>query len=133
MQTKMRIIILIQGSYFDVQFSENTYGAAVSVESLHHLTKDEKMPSYHKLYKTLKTNGYFTRADYFALSGEKEIFYRNELNRLKTEQWIEDNEFFSYDTSLTVKYEIKTLKEAGFSSVETLVNRGTTYTPRASK
>ena len=33
-----RKLSLIQGSYFDVPFGENTYDAAVSVESLHHFT-----------------------------------------------------------------------------------------------
>ena len=37
---------LILGSYFDVPFTENSYDAAVSVESLHHYTKEEKIPLY---------------------------------------------------------------------------------------
>ena len=126
-------IALIQGSYFDVPFSENTYDAAVSVESLHHFTKDEKIPLYHKLCKALKTDGYFILTDYFAPSEDEEIFYRNELNRLKAEQGIADDEFYHYDTPLTVEHEIQALKEAGFSAARILGNWGATYTLKASK
>ena len=57
---------LIQGSYFDEPLSENTYDAAVSVESLHHFTKEEKTGLYRKLYLALKDGGYFILTDYFA-------------------------------------------------------------------
>ena len=126
-------IALIQGSYFDVPFGENTYDAAVSVESLHHFTKDEKVPLYRKLYKALKSNGYFILTDYFAPSEDEEIFYRNELNRLKAEQGITDDEFYHYDTPLTVEHEIQSLQEAGFSYIEILGHWGATYTLRANK
>ena len=37
----------------------NSFDAAVSVESLHHFTKEEKIPLYDKLRKALKPGGYF--------------------------------------------------------------------------
>ena len=126
-------ITLIQVSYFDVQLGENKYDAAVSVESLHHFTKREKTPLYRKLYKALKPDGYFILTDYFASSEDEEIFYRNELNRLKSEQGIADDEFYHYDTPLTVEHEIQALKEAGFSAVEISGSWGNTYTLKASK
>ena len=126
-------ITLVQGSYFDVPFDENTYDAAVSVESLHHFIKDEKVLLYRKLYKALKTDGYFILTDYFAPSEDEEAFYRNELCRLKAEQGIADNEFYHYDTPLTVEHEIQALKEAGFSTVRISDNWGATYTLKASK
>ena len=126
-------ITLIQGSYFDIPFRINEYDAVVSVESLHHFTKDEKTPLYSKIYETLKPNGFFLLTDYFASSDEEEIRYRNELNRLKLQQDITDNEFYHYDTPLTVSHETQILMEAGFSTVEILNNWGATYTLRARK
>ena len=41
-------ITLIVGSYFDVPFGAEAFDAAVSVESLHHFTKEEKIPLYAK-------------------------------------------------------------------------------------
>ncbi|MCH5210206.1 MAG: class I SAM-dependent methyltransferase [Oscillospiraceae bacterium] len=126
-------ITLIQGSYFEVPFDENTYDAAVSVESLHHFKKDEKVSLYRKLHKALKPDSHFILTDYFASSEDEEIFYRNELNRLKMEQGITDDEFYHYDTPLTVEHEIQALQESGFSSVEILGRWGATYTLRARK
>ena len=126
-------LTLICGSYFDVPFDENTFDAAVSVESLHHFTKEEKIPLYTKLFKALKDGGYFILTDYFALTDEDEQAFRNELLRLKKEQGIDDNEFYHYDTPLTVEHETEALLEAGFSSVEVLNNWGATFTIKANK
>ena len=42
------------GSYFDVEFESDAFDAAVSVESLHHFTKAEKIPLYQKIRNALK-------------------------------------------------------------------------------
>lgn len=126
-------LTLICGSYFDVPFDENTFDAAVSVESLHHFTKDEKIPLYTKLYKALKDGGYFILTDYFAVTDEDEQAFRKELLRLKKEQGIDDNEFYHYDTPLTVEHETDALLQAGFSSVEVLNSWGVTFIIKANK
>ena len=126
-------ITLICGSYFDVPLGEGIYDAAVSVESLHHFTKEEKVGLYSKLHTALKDMGYFILTDYFSLSDEEEMMHRESLNTLKAEQGITDNEFYHYDTPLTVKHEIEALGEAGFSNVEVLNSWGATYTIKADK
>lgn len=122
---------LVLGSYFDVPFDENAYDAAVSVESLHHFTKEEKTPLYAKLQKALKPGGYFILTDYFALSEEEEQFHRAELLLLKKKQNITDETFYHYDTPLTVGHEKEALIDAGFSSVTILKNWGATHTLKA--
>ena len=124
-------ITLLQGSYFDLSFGNEIFDAAVSVESLHHFTKNEKVPLYKKLHSALKKDGYFILTDYFAASDEEETFFRNELLRLKSEQDIHDDEFYHYDTPLTVAHEAEALREAGFSHVEILSHWGATYTLKA--
>ena len=126
-------ITLILDSYFDVPLGENVFDAAVSVESLHHFTKEEKIPLYAKLHTALKENGYFILTDYFSLSDDEEETHRQNLIALKTEQGITDDEFYHYDTPLTVKHEIEALLEAGFSNVEVLNHWGATYTVKAVK
>ena len=126
-------ITLICGSYFDVPLGENIFDAAVSVESLHHFTKEEKVPLYTKLHRALKDGGYFVLTDYFSLSDEEEQMHRQYFLALKAEQGITDDEFYHYDTPLTVKHESEALIEAGFCSVEVLKNWGATYTIRAVK
>ena len=126
-------ITLINGSYFDVDFGENIYDAAVSVESLHHFTKEKKVGLYSDLRAALKKDGYFVLTDYFSLSDEEEIMHRENFLSLKVEQGITDDEFYHYDTPLTVRHETEALLEAGFSDVEILNHWGATYTLKAVK
>ena len=130
---KDKDIALICGSYFDLPFGETIFDAAVSVESLHHFTKDEKTPLYAKLHAALKEGGYFILTDYFALTDEEERLHRQTLMTLKAEQGITDGEFYHYDTPLTVKHESEALLEAGFSRIEVLKHWGATYTIKATK
>ena len=126
-------ITLLLGSYFDLPLGDNIYNAAVSVESLHHFTKEEKVGLYAKLHKALKNDGYFILTDYFSLSDKEELMHRQVLLTLKSEQGIEDNELYHYDTPLTVGHETEALLKAGFSSVEVLKNWGATHILKASK
>ena len=126
-------LTLYEGSYFDLPFGESGYDAAVSVESLHHFTKEEKIPLYQKLSVALKPGGYFILTDYFAPSSEDERFFREELLRLKAEQNLPDREFYHYDTPLTVTHEIEALTEGGFFSVEILGRWGATYCLKATR
>ena len=126
-----KALILIQGSYFDVPFQENAFDAAVSVESLHHFTKAEKIPLYAKLRRALKPGGFFILTDYFAGSDEEEQSRREELLRLRKEQKLPDEEFYHFDTPLTVENEKEALLAAGFSSVTVLENWGPTFLLKA--
>ena len=125
-------ITLICDSYFDVDFGEGVYDGAISVESLHHFTKEEKLPLYTKLYKSLKCGGYFILTDYFSLSNEEEQMHQDNLMALKKELGIVDDEFYHYDIPLTINHEIEVLMEAGFT-VEVLNNWGATYSIKAIK
>ena len=126
-----RALTLVLGSYFDVPFDENVFDAAVSVESLHHFTKEEKIPLYRKVRNALKPGGFFILTDYFAPSDREERFYRAELLRLKREQNIQDDEFYHYDTPLTVDHEKEALMSAGFSPVAVLKSWSAPYTLKA--
>ena len=128
-----RDLTLICGSYFDVPFGESVFDAAVSVESLHHFTQDKKISLYARLCEALKEDGYFILTDYFAMSDEEEYAHRQELCRLKNLQGIQDDEFYHYDTPLTVAHEAEALLTAGFTSVEMLANWGATYCLKASR
>lgn len=121
-------LTLIHSSYFEVPFKNDKYNAAVSVESLHHFTEDQKLLLYQKLFRALKTDGYFILTDYFAESEALEKEYFENLQRLKKEQNITGNEFYHYDTPLTVEHEMQILKEAVFTDVKILRNQSATYT-----
>lgn len=121
------------GSYFDVPLGTEIYDAAVSVESLHHFTKEEKLPLYAKLLKALKPKGYLILTDYFSLSDGEEQQHRSTLLLLKAQQGITDDAFYHYDTPLTVERETEALLAADFSSVEVVKRWGATHTLKAAK
>ena len=128
-----KALTLILGSYFDVPFGEEAFDAAVSVESLHHFTKEEKTSLYAKLRKALKPGGYFILTDYFAADEAEESLRRTELLRLKREQHIADDALYHCDTPLTVAHETEALLAAGFADLQVLNSWGQTYTLKASK
>ena len=123
---------LVQGSYFEVALGDG-YDAAVSVESLHHFTQEQKTGLYAKLHAALKDGGYFVLTDYFSPDDAYEQFYFGELHRLKEEQGIEDDAFYHYDTPLTVAHETQALLDAGFSLVEEIRCWGATHILKAYK
>lgn len=119
---------LIHASYFDVPFGTKCFDAAVSVESLHHFTAEQKLGLYPKLLAALKDDGKFVITDYFAESEalEKECFQN--LAELKKEQGLTDDAFYHYDTPLTVEHETEILHAAGFGKVRVMENWEATYT-----
>lgn len=126
-------LTLIQGSYFEIPLGHEIYDAVVSVESLHHFTKERKLSLYRKVCQALKRDGFFILTDYFAASQEDEFFFFQELKRLKSEQGISDQEFYHYDTPLTVEHEMQVLKCAGFCDVKILGRWGDTCCLKALK
>lgn len=126
-----RDVRTVLGSYFDLPFGSAVYDAAVSVESLHHFTAEEKLPLYRKLREALKPGGVFVLTDYFSLSDEEETAHRAELLRLKKAQNIIDDALYHFDTPLTPEHEAECLEKAGFSEVRVLKSWGATHTLRA--
>ena len=123
----------ICGSYFDVPFGEEVFDAAVSVESLHHFSEEEKLPLYTKLLKAIKPGGSFILTDFFADLPEQEDYFRRELIRIRKEQDLPDGVFYHYDTPMTVEHEKRIFLAAGFSSVEELGCWDSTHTIKAIK
>lgn len=123
----------ICGSYFEVPLGTACYDAVVSVESLHHFPQEQKTALYQKIRQALKDGGYMLLTDYFADTDEQEVFYQHELQRLKQEQGITDNEFYHYDTPLTVEHELQAFKDAGFTTIEVLATWDATATIKAMK
>ena len=126
-----RDLHLIQGSYLELPLGAGIYDAAVSVESLHHFTKAEKVPLYRRVLAALKPGGYFLLTDYFAASDLVEEHFRAELLRLRAAENVPDGILCHFDTPLTLAHEQAALQEAGFTQVELLGTWGATATLRA--
>lgn len=126
-------LTLINNSYFNVPLGEEVYDAAVSVESLHHFTLNQKMPLYKKLHEALKEKGYFILTDYMIENVKEEQENFHELARLKEKAEICDDDFYHYDTPLTREHETEALLSGGFSKVEFVNKWGNTAMLKAYK
>lgn len=124
---------LINASYFDVPFGISCFDAAVSVESLHHFTMEQKIPLYKKLHDSLKDGGYFILTDYIVEKDEEEAHWFSELERIKAEEKISDAEFYHYDTPLSLAHEKEALKLGGFTKTEELGHWENTHCLKAYK
>lgn len=110
-------LTLICDSYFDVPFGENTFDGAVSVESLHHFTEEEKLGLYRRLYTSLKSGAAFVLTDFCANSDEEEKRLFEELAAIRIKEQIPDDVFVHFDTPFTPEHEMKVLRNAGFAKV----------------
>lgn len=110
-------ITLFQGDYFAIPFGEGQFDGAVSVESLHHFTHEEKLRLYQKLFAALTPGGLYAETDYMAPSQADEDFHFAEARRLRAEQGMESG-FVHYDTPCTLENQTALLRQAGFASVE---------------
>ena len=124
---------LICGDYFTVGFKNNFYDCAVSFQTMHHFSHDKKITLYKKIYDSLTADGIYIECDYMAETQAQEDYFFAENARLRREQGIGADEFYHYDTPLTVAHEAEVLQKAGFQKVEVLCNWEATYTLKAIK
>lgn len=109
---------LINESYFDYDFGISKYDVAVSFQTLHHFSHEDKLKLYIKIFNALKPNGEYIECDYMVESQEDEDFYYSENKRIREEQNIPEGEFYHYDTPCTIDNQIKLLTKAGFKIVK---------------
>jgi tRNA (cmo5U34)-methyltransferase len=113
-------IKLICGNYFDIDLGENTFDTAISFETMHHFSHEEKVGLYRKIHKALKADGVYIEADYMVTeqSVEDELYAENA--RIRREMSIPDSEFYHFDIPCTVDNQIAVLKQAGFNSADSV-------------
>jgi ubiquinone/menaquinone biosynthesis C-methylase UbiE len=111
-------INLINASYFEYDFGGNIYDVAISFETLHHFTHDEKIKLYKRIFNALTGNGRYIECDYMVTKQEEEDFYFSESKRLRKENGIKDDDFYHYDTPCTINNQINMLKKAGFKNIK---------------
>lgn len=114
---KLNQFNLIVENYLDYDIGTDVFDCALSVETLHHFTHEEKIKLYKKIFKSLKQNGFYIEADYIAPNQEYEDYYFNENRRIRSELGITTG-FYHYDTPCTVENQIQMLRKAGFKFVE---------------
>lgn len=111
-----RDLCLFCGSYFDVPLGRERFDAALSVESLHHFTHEQKLSLYRRIYEALAPGGCYIEADYMAATQAEEDSLFAQRDALLAEQGAEEG-IWHFDTPCTAENQQRLLREAGFASV----------------
>ena len=114
---------LVFADYFEYDFGKSVFDVALSVQTLHHFSYEEKSGLYKRIYDSLTQNGFYIESDYMAPTQEFEDFHFAENKRIRTEQGITEG-YYHFDTPCTVENQIGMLKKAGFTLVEIISQHG---------
>jgi tRNA (cmo5U34)-methyltransferase len=114
---------LILADYFSYDFGKNQYDVALSVQTLHHFPREEKIGLYIKIRSGLKPHGFYIESDYMAPTQEFEDSHFSAYRRLRAGQGITAG-FYHYDIPYTVENQVEMLQKAGFSAVEIVSHEG---------
>lgn len=120
-------------SYFDSNLGSEVYDCAVSFQTMHHFSHEDKTALYKKIHRALKDGGVYIEGDYMAKSQFEEEFYFAENKRLRKAQNIPQGEFRHYDTPCTEENQVKMLLDAGFKTVKHVFKEGNTVVLLAEK
>lgn len=119
-------LTLIHGSYFEYDYPNNAFDTAISFQTMHHFSHEEKIGLYQKACDSLRENGVYIECDYMVESQAEEDFFYQEYARIKKGQGIQENEFYHYDTPCTIENQIAMLKQSGFQEVTFEWRKGNT-------
>ncbi len=109
---------LINGNYFDYNFGTCIYDVAISFQTMHHFSHEDKIKLYSKIFAALKEGGQYIECDYMIEKQEDEDFYYSENKRIRKGHSIQDGEFYHYDTPCTIDNQIDMLSKSGFRNVK---------------
>jgi len=121
-----RQITLICASYLGYDFGFEKYDCAISFETMHHLTPDEKLALYTSIHKALKPYGRYLEGDYMVDTQAEEDHFIAEREEFRSGQINRDGEIYHVDTPSTVENQIKLFLAAGFSDAKRVWHKGNT-------
>lgn len=109
-------MILINDSYFDYDFGTEAFDAAISFQTMHHFSHENKIRLYSKVFSALKKGGKYIECDYMVIEQQDEDFHFAESQKLRLKENIMNNELYHFDTPCTIDNQLKMLRIAGFDS-----------------
>lgn len=115
-----RAIELVCADYFQADFGESRFDAAISFETLHHFAPEKKQLLFDKLRRALKPGGVYIHADYLACCPEEEELLFSACAEKRRKAGIPEDVFVHFDTPLTLEHETELLRRAGFHDVRLL-------------
>ncbi|MCY9662368.1 class I SAM-dependent methyltransferase [Paenibacillus chondroitinus] len=124
---------LINASYLDYDFGQSLFDVAISFQTMHHFSHEEKTKLYRNICNALTHQGQYIECDYMVIDQFEEDKLFDENRRIRLEQGISEGEFYHFDTPCTVDNQIKMLLTAGFNKVEKVWRKENTTILIASK
>lgn len=122
---KERSLSLHQMSYFDFDYGEQEYDAALSCMTLHHFSHQDKIQLYTRLCRGLVSGGRYVECDYMVEERALEEHFYAENEKIRKEHGVSEG-FYHYDTPCTIDNQVAMLIQAGFSRVEKVFHEGNT-------
>ena len=119
-------IVLICGDYFKTNFEKNKFDAAVSFQTMHHFSKENKLELYKRIFSSLENGGVYIECDYMAETQDEEDRLFAENKKIREEMNILENEFYHFDTPCTIENQILLFENAGFENVRKAFKMGNT-------
>ena len=119
-------LCLVAGDFRRMKLGISFFGAAVSAEALHHLTRSEKEELYPRIAGALTAGGVFVELDYMLRDREEADRLLAEAEAAREEHGIPQGEAMHLDIPLTVTDEIALLTASGFSEVTEVFSEGNT-------
>lgn len=120
-------IQLICGDYFKTDLGTGKFDCAVSFETMHHFTPENKTELYRRIYSAIKPGGCYIECDYMVETQAEQEFLSAEAKRLRSEAGvINDTAFYHIDTPCTIHNQEKMMIEAGFGDVKQIFRIGNT-------
>lgn len=120
-------VIIINSDINDIPLKGNRYDAIVSSLAIHHLTDNDKIKLYHKIFHGLKNNGIFIHAEQvLALNEQLQRVYHNAWLEKITHSGLSEDairqglERVKLDKRTPLETQLNWLKEIGFSNVDCL-------------
>lgn len=113
-------IELICSDYFNIDLGENAFDTAISFQTMHHFSHDEKVGLYERVCRALRPNGLYIECDYMVTEQLLEDELYSENARLRREMHVPQGEFYHFDTPCTVNNQITMFKQAGFSYADSV-------------
>ncbi len=112
---------LVHGSYLSVPFAPEAHDYVLAVQTLHHLTAQEKENLYRRIWTTLRSGGKYIEGDY-VVSPEVEKQLLDEYSRQKGD--VGEDGLHHIDIPFSVATQRCLLLRGGFSSVEVVFDDG---------
>ena len=119
---QLKQLTIVQASYFDYDFGNELFDAAVACMTMHHWLYPDKQSLYRRIHMALKAGGYFIDSDYM-VSEAMERSLLSDYFELQKSGKLSAGRHYHIDIPFSVKTETQVLTEAGFSKVS-LIEEG---------